>query len=115
MPAALSTSRTPSGVVLDCCTSLFYDLFLYLRQCAATARPRRENMTATTKLLANRADIDRIVFRTHAHAHFSISQFFEENCHHDAANRAQVIDQPFIIFWKDAQLDRYCLAQTQPC
>src|SRR5947199_771855 len=114
IPAALSTSRTPSGVALDCCTGLFHDFFLYFRQCPANARPGGEDMAATTKLCANRADIERFIFRAHADAHFSIGQFFEENGHDHTANCAQMIDQPFVVFRNHPERNGGRLAQAEP-
>ena len=84
----------------------FHDSFLYIRQRPANACSGGEHVAATTKLLANRADIDGFIFRAHANAHFSIGQFFEENCHDHAANSPQMIDQPLVVFRNYAEGER---------
>ena len=63
-----------------------------------------EGVAAATKLLANRADIDRFVFRAHADAHFAIGQFLEKDGHDHALNGAQMIDQAFVVFRHHAEI-----------
>ena len=98
--------------MLDGCTSLFHDFLFHFRQRPGNARPGCKDVTATAKFFANRADIDRVVFRAHAHAHFSIWQFLEENRHDHPAHRAQMIDQPFVVFRDNAEAARTRLAQS---
>jgi len=60
-------------------------------------------MSAAAEFLANGTDINGIAFRTHADTHLAIGQFLEENGDNHAANRAEMIDQPFVVFGKNAQ------------
>src|SRR4029453_7305849 len=72
-------------------------------------------MTASAEFLADSADIDDVGFRTHAHAHFAIGQFFKKNGNDNAANGAQVNDQPLVILGKDAQFSGCFQGETKTC
>src|SRR5581483_8742538 len=54
-------------------------------------------------------------FRTHAHAHFAVGQFFKENGNDNAAHCAEVIDQTLVILGKDAQFSCYFQGKTKTC
>ena len=72
MPAALSTSRTPSGVAVNDIANCFHDPSLDFRQRAAHARTCRELMPAAAEALANRRHIRGFALRAHADAHFAV-------------------------------------------
>src|SRR5437763_2721913 len=72
-------------------------------------------MASSAELLADSANIDSITFGTHAHAHFAIGQFFEKDGNDNAADCAQVIDQPLVILGKDAKLGSCCQGKTTTC
>jgi hypothetical protein len=61
-------------------------------------------MATASKFLTDGADIDGIGFGPHADTHFSIQEFFKEHRHDDAANRAQMIDQAFVILGKNPEI-----------
>src|SRR3954468_8831159 len=97
IPAALSTSRTPSGVAVNDMANFLQNFFFHLRQGAADARPGRQLVSASAEFLTDGANVCRIGFGTHAHALLSLRQFFEKHCHHDPLDRAEIIDQAFIV------------------
>src|ERR1700738_4933711 len=97
IPAALSTSRTPSGVAVNDIANLLQDFFFHFRQRTAHAGAGRKFVPASAEFLANRADICRIRFRAHAHADFPVHQLFKENRDDDSLDRAQMIDQALVI------------------
>src|SRR6266705_133601 len=102
IPSALSTSRTPSGVGFKDFTNFLQDFLFDFSERPAYARARRESMPATAKLLADGTNVDGIAFRTHADAHLAVGQFFEEDGNDHTANRAEMVDQPFVVFGKNA-------------
>src|SRR5436305_9327505 len=104
MPSASSTRRTPSGAAFKDFTNLLQNLLFDFGKTSANARAGSQCMSAAAEFLANSANIDRFVFRTHAHAHFAISKFFKKDGHDHAANCPEMIDQTFVVFGKDTQL-----------
>src|SRR5947208_2947285 len=102
IPSALSTSRTPSGVGFKDFINFLQDFLFDFSERPAYARARRESMSATAKLLADGTNVDGIAFRTHADAHLAVGQFFEEDGNDHTANRAEMVDQPFVVFGKNA-------------
>src|SRR3982751_1639453 len=98
MPSALSTRRTPSGIATDDITNFLQNFLFDFRERAANTRPGGKNVSATAKFFADGAHIHFVAFRTHAHAHFAVGQFLKENRHNNAVNRAQMIDESFIVF-----------------
>src|SRR3954468_23704903 len=72
IPAALSTSSTPSGVAVNDTTDLLQHFFFALRQRAARASAGRQFVSAAAKFFADRAHISGVRFRTHAYAHFAL-------------------------------------------
>src|SRR4029453_5405649 len=55
-------------------------------------------MAAAAKFLANSADIDSFVFRTHADAHLAVEKFFEKNSDDGPAKCPEMVDQAFGVF-----------------
>src|SRR5215472_1466333 len=90
--SALSTSSTPSGDALKGFTNFLQNLFFDLGKASANTRARGQCVPAPAEFLANRADIDGFVFRTHADADFAISQFFKKDGDDDAVNCPEMID-----------------------
>src|SRR6266404_855794 len=70
-------------------------------------------MSAAAKLLTDRAHVYLFVLRMHAYAHLTVSQLFKKNRYHDSANRAEMIDQAFIILGNNLQLRRRFQAQAE--
>src|SRR6266478_3620824 len=104
MPSALSTSRTPSGSALKDFMNFLQNLFFDFGKTSANARAGSQCMPTAAEFLANRANIDGFVFRTHAHAHFALGKFFKKDGDDHAANRPEMIDQAFVVFGKNAQI-----------
>src|SRR5437762_4122097 len=104
IPSALSTSSTPSGFALKDSTNFLQNLCFDLGEASSNTRAGGECVSAAAEFLANRADIDRFIFRTHADAHFAVSQFFKKNCDDHAANCPEMIDQSFVVFGKKGQI-----------
>src|SRR5205809_2147508 len=102
IPCALSTRRTPSGVGFKDVTNFLQGSFFDFGERATHARARRESVSSAPKFLADYADIHSVAFRAHADAHFAFGQFFEEDSNDNATNRAQMIDQAFVVFGKNA-------------
>src|SRR5207248_9673394 len=92
MPSALSTSSTPSGFALKDSTSFLQNLSFDLGEASANTGASGQSMPAATEFLANRANIDRFIFRTHADTHFAVSQFFKKDRNDNAANCPEMID-----------------------
>src|SRR5215216_2541461 len=110
--SALSTSRTPSGLALvENVTNFLQNSLFYLIKTSANARAGCKRVASAAEFLTDRADIDGFVFRSHADAHLTVGQFFEENGDDHAAHRAQMIDQTFIIFRKNTQF--FCRLQAE--
>src|SRR4051812_47668060 len=97
IPAALSTRRTPSGVAVNDMANLLQHFLFNLGKRAAHPGAGRESVSAAAKFLADRTNIGRIRFRTHAHPHFGFRQLFQENGNDHAFNGADMIDQPFVV------------------
>src|SRR5437763_7521257 len=97
IPAALSTSRTPSGVAVNNIANLLQNFSFNLRQGAAEPRPSRQLVPAAAELLADGANVRRFRLGPHAHANLPLRQFFVEHRHEHALNRADMIDQTFVI------------------
>src|ERR1700746_3338707 len=104
MPSALSTSSTPSGSALKDSTHSLQNLSFDLSEVSANTRTRGQCVPAAAEFLANRADIDRFIFRTHADAHFVVSQFFKEDRNDNAANCPEMIDQSFVVFGENREI-----------
>src|SRR6266566_6224387 len=104
IPSALSTSSTPSGSALKDFTNFLQNLFFDLGEASTNTGAGGQCVPAAAEFLANRADIDCFIFRTHADAHFAVSQFFKEDRDNDAANCPQIIDQSFVVFGKNGQI-----------
>ena len=100
IPSALSTSRTPSGDAgaLNGFTSFLQNFLFHFGKGAADPRTGSECMAATAKFLADRANIDPLVFRSHTDAYLAVGKFLEKNSDDDAANCPEMIDQSFIVF-----------------
>src|SRR6266516_4869717 len=105
----------PSGSALNDFTNFLQNLFFDFGKTSANARAGSKTMAATTELLANRADVDSFVFRTHAHPHFALGKFFEKDGDDHAANCAKMIDQTFVVFRKNTQLCGGFLAEAKSC
>src|SRR4029077_16498966 len=71
IPSALSTSKTPSGDAgaLNGFTSFLQNFLFDFGEGTVDARTGSECMAAAAKFLADRADINPRVFRTHTHAY----------------------------------------------
>src|SRR5437868_11159414 len=72
MPAALSTSRTPSGVMPDNNTGFLHDFLRHFGQVAAHPGSRGQGVTTASETLADGAHINCFIFRPHAHAYFAL-------------------------------------------
>src|SRR4051812_32154736 len=106
MPAALSTSRTPSGVAVNDMANCFQDPSFYFRQSSFDPRAGGQLMPAAAKTLADCGDIRRFALRPHADAHLAFRQFLKKDGNDYALDRAEVIDQPLIVFRQHAELFR---------
>src|SRR5947209_11584256 len=106
IPGALSTSKTPSGDAAKDVTSFLQDLLFHVGERSFYSRAGRKDVTAAAKFFANRANIHLVAFRTHAHPDFAFREFLKKYCNDDAADRAQMIDQSFIVFGENAELFR---------
>src|SRR5688572_9340327 len=113
IPAALSTSRTPSGVAVDDMANLLQNFLFYFRQRSLDPRSGRQLVPAAAELVANGAHVGRICFRAHAHAHFPFVQFFEEHRHHNTIDGADMIDQTFVVLGPGVQSRRDRQAQAE--
>src|SRR5438874_1211412 len=103
--SALSTSRTPSGLALVEDIMNFLQNFLFdFAKASANTRTGCKRVAPASEFLADCTDIHGFFFRSHADAHLTVGQFFEENGDDHAADRAQMIDQTFIVFRKNSQL-----------
>src|SRR5437660_5541590 len=111
MPSALSTSRTPSGTAADDITHFLQNFLFHFRECAADACAGCQNVSAAAEFFTDGADVHFFVLRPHADAHFTVCEFLKKDGDDDPANRAQMIDKPFIMFRQHAQL--FCHRQTQ--
>ncbi len=60
-------------------------------------------MAAALELLADLADIDRRDFRAGADADFVFGKFLEKYGRFDAFDRAEVIDDAFVVFGEDLE------------
>src|ERR1700730_10783164 len=96
--AALSTSRMPSGSALNNVTNFLQNLFFHFADAPANACAGSQCVTAAAELLANRANIDGFVFRSHTDAQLAVRQFFEENGNDHAPDCAEMIDQSLVVF-----------------
>src|SRR5205807_9305234 len=111
MPSALSTSRTPSGTAADDITHFLQNFLFELGERAADARASCEHVAAAAKFFADRADVHFFALGTHADAHLPVREFLKEDSDDDAANRAQVVDETFVIFRRNTEL--LCRLETQ--
>ena len=85
-------------------TNFLQNFFFDFDKASSNARASRKCVPAAAKFLANRADIDLFIFRTHAHAHFAVSEFFKKYGDNDAANCPEMVDQTFVVFRKNCQI-----------
>src|SRR6266403_2206238 len=115
IPSALSTSRMPSGSALNDVTNFLQNLFFHFAEAPANARAGSQCMPAAAELLANRANIDGFIFRSHADAHLAVRQFFEENGNDHAPDCPEMIDQSFVVFGKNAQICGSFQAEGKTC
>jgi len=83
-------------------TNFLQGSFFDFGERATHARARRESVSSAPKFLADGTNVDEIAFRTHADAYLAVGQFFEEGGNDHTANRAEMVDQPFIVFGKNA-------------
>src|SRR4051812_4399366 len=97
MPAALSTSRTPSGVAVNDIANCFQNTRFDFGERAANACPGSQLVPTTTELLTNRSDIRRLALRSHADTNLLLEELLKENCYDHTLDRAQVIDQSFVV------------------
>src|SRR5438477_7076874 len=117
IPSALSTSRTPSGEpsALNGFINFLQHFLFDLGQRPQNARTGSERVSAATKRLANRGDIDPFIFRTHADADLPVGEFFEKDCDDDAANCPKMIDQAFVVFGNDTKFSGGLKAKAKCC
>ena len=111
IPAALSTSRTPS-----CCAGLLHRLvsrFSSLLPAMSRARVPRRRGRHTTPNWAQIAQTSTAFFERKMLTLF-IGQFFEENCHDHATSSPQMIDEPFVFCFRNhAEGEGSGVAQTK--
>ena len=117
IPSALSTSRTPSGDAgaLNGFTSFLQNFLFDFGEGTANARTGSERMAAAAKFLADRADINPLVFRTHTHAYLAVGKFLEKNSDDDAANCPEMIDQAFVVFGNNIEFRGGLQAEAERC
>src|SRR6476469_10423270 len=71
IPAALSTSRTPSGVAVNDIANLLQNFCFNLGQRSAHSRPGRQLVSAAAEFLADGTNVGGLGLGTHADADFS--------------------------------------------
>src|SRR4051812_27977133 len=113
IPAALSTSRTPSGVAVNDMANLFQNFVLNFGQRSAHPGAGRQLVAASAEFLADRANVRGLRFGTHTDPHPGVGQFFEEHGDNDALDRADMIDESFVVLRPDAQFRRHLQTQAK--
>ena len=107
-------TRTDGSIVaVNDIANCFQDFLFYFGERSANPRARRKFVSTTAELLANGRDVDAIILGTHADAHFSLGQFFKKDRDDDSLDRAQVIDQAFIVFGFGAEFGGDFQAETK--
>src|SRR6266404_703311 len=113
IPSALSTSRTPSRAAVNDVTDFLQDLVFYFGERALNPRSGGQHVSSSAELFADRTHVHLFSFRSHAHTHFAVRKLFEKNRGDHAADRAEMIDQPFVVLRQNAELFRHCETQTK--
>src|SRR4029077_8374464 len=115
MPSALSTSKTPSGVAANDITNCLQNSLFDFSERTAHACTCRQSMSTAAEFLTDRAHVCLFTLRTHAHTHFAVGQFFKKDGDNNSADGAEMIDQAFIVFGKNAELGRGFQTQAKTC
>lgn len=101
MPAALSTSRTPSISVPDFIRESFQKVVFYLFERAIHASARGHGMSAAMEFFCKPYRHRFWEIWSGAHAHLTFGEFLKKYGGLYALDRAQVINNAFVVLRKD--------------